>query len=72
VDGEEFTNEIPTIKGGLEANQPTHEMCPIDADFKHFNARETKEFHEPRKVSSIMWAKVLSIMRADARRVTSD
>jgi hypothetical protein len=54
VDGEEFTNEIPTIKGGLEANQPTHEMCPIHADFKHFHAPETKEFRESRKVSSIM------------------
>jgi hypothetical protein len=54
VDGEEFTNEIPTIKGGLEADQPTHEMCPIHADFKHFHAPETKEFRESRKVSSIM------------------
>jgi hypothetical protein len=54
VDGEEFTNEIPTIKGDLKANQRTHEMCPIHADFKHFRAREAKEFRVSRKVSSIM------------------
>jgi hypothetical protein len=47
-------------------------MCPIDADFKHFRWLKAKEFRRYRKVSSIMWAKVLSIMRADAGQVTPD
>jgi hypothetical protein len=47
-------------------------MCPIHRDFKHFNALEAKDFRKPRKVSSIMRAKLLSIMRADARQVTPD
>jgi hypothetical protein len=46
-------------------------MCPIDADFKHFHAREAKDFPIRRKVSSIMWAKVLSIMRASDAGLTS-
>jgi hypothetical protein len=58
------------VEEGLKANQLNHEMCPIHADFKHFHAKEAKEFRLRRKVSSIMCAKVLSIMRADARRVT--
>jgi hypothetical protein len=47
-------------------------MCPIDADFKHFRTPKAKEFPHPGKVSSIMRAKVLSIMPADAGAVTSD
>jgi hypothetical protein len=47
-------------------------MCPIDADFKRFHETEAKEFRLRRKVSSIMRAKVLSIMPPDAGPVTSD
>jgi hypothetical protein len=47
-------------------------MCLIHADFKHFRGLETKEFQQPRNDSSIMWAKVLSIMRADAGQGTFD
>jgi hypothetical protein len=72
VDGEEITNKIPKIAEGLEkasrlegsdANQRRHEMCPIDADFKHFRSSETKEFRQYRKV--------LSSMRAGDLRLTS-
>jgi hypothetical protein len=45
-------------------------MCPIHADFKQIRGPATKEFRQRRKVSSIMRAKVLSIMPANARRVT--
>ena len=61
-----------TNSPSLDANQATHEMCPIDADFKHFNALDTKEFQRSGKVSSIMRAKVLSIMRANAGQGTFD
>jgi hypothetical protein len=57
ADGEEITNKIPRIQGGLRrpgANQRTHEMCPIHADFKQFRASKAKEFRECRKLSSIM------------------
>jgi hypothetical protein len=47
-------------------------MCPIYGDFKHFVRAETKEFRLCRKVSSIMRAKVLSIMPAIAGQVTAD
>jgi hypothetical protein len=47
-------------------------MCPISADFKHFHAGRGQQFRSPRKVSSIMWAKVLSIMPANAAAVTPD
>ena len=77
ADGEEITNKIPRIEGGLkehcsglDANHRTPQMCPIHADFKHFRGLKAKDFCCWRKVSSIMWAKVLSIMRAEARQVT--
>ena len=77
ADGEEITNKTPKIQGGLKegrsgatANQLIHEMCLIHADFKHFHDPKTKDFRIRRKVSSIMWAKVLSIMRANAAPVT--
>jgi hypothetical protein len=70
VDGEEFTNKIPGNEGGRRANRQTHQMCLIHGDFKHFAASNAKQFRHCRKVSSIMSAKVLSIMRADAGRVT--
>jgi hypothetical protein len=47
-------------------------MCLIHADFKHFREAGTKEFQQRRNDSSIMWAKVLSIMRANAGRGTFD
>jgi hypothetical protein len=46
-------------------------MCPIHGDFKHFMQAKAKEFRRSRKDSSIMRAKVLSIMPAIARQVTS-
>jgi hypothetical protein len=46
-------------------------MCLIHRDFKHFAMPNAKQFRHLRKVSSIMRAKVLSIMRADGGRVTS-
>jgi hypothetical protein len=46
-------------------------MCLIHADFKHFRLPETKEFLLLRKDSSIMRAKLLSIMRAGDARLTS-
>jgi len=45
-------------------------MCPIGADFKHFRRAERRKFRSFRKVSSIMQAKVLSIMEADCGPVT--
>jgi hypothetical protein len=47
-------------------------MCLIHGDFKHFRGARTKDFRDRRKVSSIISAKVLSIMRADAALVTAD
>jgi hypothetical protein len=46
-------------------------MCLIHGDFKHFHAVNRKQFRQRRKVSSIMWAKVLSIMPTDAGPVTA-
>jgi hypothetical protein len=46
-------------------------MCLIHRDFKHFGTGKAKQFQLLRKVSSIMWAKVLSIMRADEAQVTA-
>jgi len=37
-------------------------MCPIGADFKHFRAPRNDDFQGRRNTSSIMQAKVLSIM----------
>jgi hypothetical protein len=47
-------------------------MCLIHKDFKHFPASKAKHFRFACKVSSIMSAKLLSIMRADAAQVTRD
>jgi len=47
-------------------------MCQIHRDFKHFHAAKTKQFRHQRKVSSIMRAKALSIMPANAAAVTAD
>ena len=71
LDGEEFTNKIPDIEEAGTQIGKTHQMCLIYRDFKHFATPNAKHFRHLRKVSSIMRAKVLSIMRADAGRVTS-
>jgi hypothetical protein len=47
-------------------------MCLIHWDFKRFHAAKTEEFRQHCKVSSIMRAKVLSIMPTDARPVRPD
>jgi hypothetical protein len=49
-----------------------HEMCLIHLDFKHFQAGDTEDFWQSCKVSSIMLAKVLSIMTTKASPVTRD
>jgi hypothetical protein len=46
-------------------------MCLIHRDFKHFAPPNAKQFRHWRKVSSIMCAKVLSIMLPDAGQVAS-
>ena len=70
LDGEEFTNKIPDIEAGFDANRPTHQMCLIHGDFKHFDGSKANHFRRCSKNSSIMRAKVLSIMRAERRQVT--
>jgi len=47
-------------------------MCLIQLEFKHFHAGKAEEFRQSRKVSSIMSAKLLSIMPANAGQVTPD
>jgi hypothetical protein len=47
-------------------------MCLIHLNFKHFHATETQEFRRHCKVSSIIRAKVLSIMRSEGEPVTAD
>lgn len=58
-------------EAGLDTNQLIHEMCLIHRDFKQSIARKAKDSQERRKDSSIMWAKVLSIMRGSDLRLTS-
>jgi hypothetical protein len=78
VDGEEITNKIPRIADegkqhgiGRGYKSTNYEMCPIHADFKHFRGDKAKEFRHRSNISSIMCAKVLSIMRAGDARLTS-
>jgi hypothetical protein len=47
-------------------------MCLIHLEFKHFHAAKAEEFRQSCKVSSIMSAKVLSIMPIEGRPVTTD
>jgi hypothetical protein len=47
-------------------------MCPIHGEFKHFPASKAKDFRFVRNDSSIMRAKLLSIMRTIADQVTPD
>jgi hypothetical protein len=46
-------------------------MCLIHSDFKHLLQRKANDFQLTRKVSSIMSAKVLSIMTAGDGGLTS-
>jgi len=55
----------------MEANQPALQMCLNHKDFKRLLGPKTKESRLPRKVSSIMRAKVLSIMRTGDGGLTS-
>jgi hypothetical protein len=48
------------------------QMCLILGDFKHYAAAKAINFRHAGKNSSIMQAKVLSIMRGKARRVRTD
>ena len=79
VDGEEITNKSRKFNEGrrtfeceTKANHELHEMCLIHLEFKHFHAGKAEEFRQSCKVSSIMWAKVLSIMLIEGRPVTAD
>jgi hypothetical protein len=65
------TKSLTSRRDG-EAKRQTHQMCLIHGEFKHFATPITNHFQLCRKVSSIMSAKLLSIMPPDARRVTSD
>jgi hypothetical protein len=47
-------------------------MCLIHGEFKHFAPAKAINFAGTRKESSIMRAKLLSIMRAEARPVRTD
>jgi hypothetical protein len=47
-------------------------MCLIHRDFKHFAPANAINFADPRKVSSIMRAKLLSIMREEAGALRRD
>jgi hypothetical protein len=47
-------------------------MCLIHTHFKHFALGKAKQFRHRGKVSSIMRAKVLSIMPVKGMAVTSD
>jgi hypothetical protein len=46
-------------------------MCPDRADFKHFQPAKSSDSQHRRNVSSIMRAKVLSIMRGGDAGLTS-
>jgi hypothetical protein len=64
ADGEEITNKIPMIEGvsgRLNADRRPHQMCLIQADFKHFahhkrknfeNAARSRQSCEPRSCQS--------------------
>ncbi len=59
------------VGGALKANQQTLQMCLIHSDFKHLLHRKASDFRLACKISSIMSAKVLSIMRAGDGGLTS-
>jgi hypothetical protein len=45
---------IEEALNGPAKNRRIPEMCLIHARFKHFQASKAKEFHQRRKLSSIM------------------
>jgi hypothetical protein len=51
-------------EGLWDSNGQGFQMCRIHGDFKHFALPNAKHFRHFSKVSSIMSAKVLSIMLA--------
>ena len=59
-----FEGHSKGIEESPEAALQTVQMCLIHNDFKHLLHRKAKHFRLVRKVSSIMPAKVLSIMPA--------
>ena len=66
-----FEGHAKGIEESPKANQQTLQMCLIHSDFKHLLHRKANDFQLSRKVSSIMCAKVLSIMRAGDAGLTS-
>jgi len=58
-----------TFEASRESGGEALQMCLIHRDFKHFARAKAINFGSSRKVSSIMRAKVLSIMQAEAGRV---
>ena len=67
-----FEGHARASRRALEADRQASQMCLIHSDFKHLLRRKANDFRLACKVSSIMSAKVLSIMRADAWPVTPD
>jgi hypothetical protein len=53
------------------AMQQSRQMCPTGADFKHFGAAKIADSLDRRNISSIMQAKVLSIMEDVLAPVTA-
>ena len=66
-----FEGHSKGVEASPEANQQTLQVCLIHSDFKHLLHRKANDFRCTRKVSSIMSAKVLSIMRAGDAGLTS-
>jgi hypothetical protein len=62
---------LKLCENGSGANRLTHQMCWIHSDYKHFCAPKAEDFRQPGKVSSIMRAKVLSIMPPGHAGLTS-
>jgi hypothetical protein len=75
IKSQEFEEHLRGIqrasRRALKSNQQTLQMCLIHSDFKHLLQRKANDFQLTRKVSSIMSAKVLSIMTAGDGGLTS-
>jgi hypothetical protein len=65
------SRKLRKADGKAKANLEVHEMCLIHLDFKHFRSAEGEDFRQHGKVSSIMRAKVLSIMPIERGPVTA-
>jgi hypothetical protein len=61
-----------TFEASRECSGEAVQMCLIHRDFKHFARAKAINFGSSRKVSSIMRAKVLSIMRPEERPLRRD